>query len=60
MVMQQQTQRPMQLEITEQTLSALVAWIYQVQLCLEECLFPSRLHKSDHLSTRHYARMVKC
>jgi integrase len=52
MVMQQKTQRPVQFEITEQTRSALAAWIHQAQLRSEDCLFPSRLHTSDHLSTR--------
>src|SRR5690606_39255081 len=30
-----------------------------LQLRSEDCLFPSRLHISDHLSTRQYARIVK-
>ena len=59
MVMQQKTQRPVQFEITEQTRSALAAWIHRAQLRSEDCLFPSRLHTSDHLSTRQYARIVK-
>ena len=59
MVMQQKTQRPVQFEITEQTRAALAAWIHQAQLRSEDCLFPSRLHTSDHLSTRQYARIVK-
>lgn len=58
-VMQQKTQRPVQFEITEQTRAALGAWIRQAQLRSEDCLFPSRLHGSDHLSTRQYARIVK-
>lgn len=58
-VMQQKTQRPVQFEITEQTRSALAAWINQAQLRSEDCLFPSRLHTSEHLSTRQYARIVK-
>ncbi|MBU2014383.1 MAG: tyrosine-type recombinase/integrase [Gammaproteobacteria bacterium] len=58
-VTQQKTQRPVQFEITEKTRSALAAWKYQVQLRSEDCLFPSRLHTSDHLSTRQYARIVK-
>jgi len=57
--MQQKTQRPVQFEITEQTRSALAAWIHQAQLRSEDCLFPSRLNTSDHLSTRQYARIVK-
>ncbi len=59
MLMQQKTQRPVQFEITEQIRSALMAWIHQAQLRSEDCLFPSRLHTSNHLSTRQYARIVK-
>jgi len=58
-VMQQKTQRPVQFEITEQTRAALAAWIHQAQLRSDDCLFPSRLRGSDHLSTRQYARIVK-
>lgn len=57
--MQQKTQRSVQFEITEQTRSALAAWIHRAQLHSEDCLFPSRLHTSDHLPTRQYARLVK-
>ncbi len=59
MVMQHKTQRPVQFEITEQTGSAVAAWIRQAKLRSEDCLFPSRLNTSDHLSTRQYARIVK-
>jgi integrase len=58
-VMQQKTQRPVQFEITEQTRVALAVWIHQAQLRSDDCLFPSRLRSSDHLSTRQYARIVK-
>ncbi|EZQ15640.1 integrase [Halopseudomonas bauzanensis] len=58
-VMQQKTHRPVQFEITDQTRAALEAWIHQAQLRNEDFLFPSRLHRSDHLSTRQYARIVK-
>ncbi len=57
--MQQKTQHPVQFEITEQTRTALEVWIHQAQLRSEDCLFPSRLHGSDHLSTRQYALFVK-
>ena len=57
--MQQKTQRPVQFEITEQTRLALQAWIHQAHLHSEDCLFPSRLHASEHLSTRQYVRIVK-
>lgn len=56
-VMQQKTQRPVQFEITEQTRPALEAWIHQAHLHNEDCLFPSRLHASVHLSTRQYTRI---
>ena len=56
--MQQKTRQPVQFDITEQTRSALTAWIHWAQLRSEDCLFPSRLHTSDHLSTRQYARIV--
>ncbi|WP_425930325.1 tyrosine-type recombinase/integrase [Pseudomonas sp. NyZ201] len=58
-VMQQKTQHPVQFEITEQTRMALEAWMHQAHLRSEDCLFPGRLHGSDHLSTRQYARIVK-
>jgi len=58
-VMQQKTQRPVQFEITEQTRLALQAWIHEARLHSEDCLFPSRLHVSAHLSTRQYVRIVK-
>jgi len=38
---------------------ALQAWIHQAQLHSVDCLIPSRLHASVHLSTRQYARIVK-
>ena len=58
-VMQQQTQHPVQFEITEQTRTLLEAWMHRARLRSEDFLFPSRLHDSDHLSTRQYARIVK-
>ena len=58
MVMQQKTQRPVQFEITEQTREALKTWIGAAKLRSESFLFPSRLHKSEHLSTRQYGRIV--
>ena len=57
-VMQHKTQRPVQFEITEQTRGALKNWIGAAKLRSESFLFPSRLHKSEHLSTRQYGRIV--
>jgi integrase len=58
-VMQHKTQRPVQFEITEQTRTALEAWMQQAHLQSDNFLFPSRLRISNHLSTRQYARIVK-
>jgi integrase len=57
-VLQQKTQRPVQFEITEPTREAVGAWIVHAGLAQESSLFPSRLHRSTHLSTRQYARIV--
>ena len=51
-VMQQKTQRTVQLEITEQTREAQANWIGRTRLEPEDFLFPSKLHRSPHLSTR--------
>lgn len=58
MVVQRKTQRPVQFELTEATRSAVAAWIEQAHLKPEQYLFPSRLAKSPHVSTRQYARIV--
>jgi integrase len=58
MVMQQKTSRPVQFEITEPTRNAVNAWITSARLRADGFLFPSRIHKSPHLGTRQYARIV--
>jgi len=57
-VMQQKTSSPVQFEITEPTRDAVSAWINAEHLNSEDYLFPSRIHKSPHLGTRQYARIV--
>lgn len=57
-VLQRKTQRPVQFEITDATRGAVTAWIEQAHLQSRDCLFPSRIHASPHLSTRQYARVV--
>ena len=57
-VMQQKTQRPVQFEITPATREAVQKWIKHAQLRSEDFLFPSRLHESEHLGTRQYARIL--
>ena len=57
-VMQQETQRPVQFEITEPTREAVAAWVARAGLRNDDFLFPSRVHTSPRLSTRQYARIV--
>jgi integrase len=58
-VMQKKTQRPVQFEITEQTRDAVAAWLKEAHLKPDQFLFPSRVSKSPHLSTRQYSRIVE-
>src|ERR1035437_1275230 len=58
MVVQRKTQRPVQFELTEPTWTAVATWIDKAKLRPEQCLFPSRLAESPHVSTRQYARIV--
>jgi len=59
MVMQQKTGQPVQFEITKQTRKAVEDWIVHAHLQHGQFLFPSRIHRLPHLSTRQYARIVK-
>jgi integrase len=59
MVMQQKTGQSVQFEITGHTRQAVSHWIRRANLCSSDHLFPSRLHRSPHLSARHYARIVE-
>jgi integrase len=57
-ILQSKTKRPVQFEITAVTRDALQAWIKQARLKSDDFLFPSRLHRSPHLGTRQYARIL--
>ena len=59
MVVQQKTGQPVQFEITGQTRQTVSAWIRHADLCSSDHLFPSRIHRSAHLSTRQYTRIVE-
>ena len=50
--------RPVQFEITEQTREPVMQWITKGGRRSGECLFPSRIGKNKHLTTRHYARLM--
>lgn len=58
MVLQRKTQRPVQFELTQPTRAAVATWIEKARLRSDECLFPSRIAASPHVSTRQYARIV--
>ena len=58
-IVQNKTGRPVQFEITEQTRTAVAAWIRRRGRQAGDYLFPSRLASSPHLSTRQYARIVR-
>jgi integrase len=57
-VIQQKTGRPVQFEITEQARRSLADWL-KVLGDQDGWLFPSRMVRGGHLSTRQYIRLVK-
>ena len=59
MIMQRKTQRRVQFEITARTRETVTDWIREAELNPTSYLFPSRLHRSVHLSTRQYSRIVE-
>ena len=58
-IMQQKTHRPVQFDITEHTRVSLEDWIKSANLKSDLYLFTSRLHWSQHLSTRQYGSLVE-
>jgi site-specific recombinase XerC len=50
-VVQHQTQRPVQFEITPAARDAVQKWITTARLKADDFLFPSRIHDSPHLDT---------
>ena len=57
-ILQHKTGRPVQFEVTEQTRRSVAGWITAKNLAAEDWLFPSRMRRGEHLSTRQYARLV--
>lgn len=58
-ILQQKTSQPVKFELTEATREAVEAWVEKAKLGAGDYLFPSRLTRSPHMSTRQYARIVK-
>jgi len=57
-VLQQKTQRPVQFEVSPATREVVESWIRKAGLKSDDYLFPSRVHRSPHLGTRQYARIL--
>ncbi len=58
-VIQRKTERPVQFEVSENTRESIWNWVCRPEMVGAVHLFPSRLHKRPHLSTRQYARLVR-
>lgn len=58
-VIQQKTGRPVQFEITDHARQSISRWLDQRRSGSENWLFPSRMNRERHLSTRQYSRLVK-
>ena len=58
-IVQSKTMRPVQFEVTENTREAIWNWVNTSEMRGCAFLFPSRLHRRPHVSTRQYARLVR-
>jgi len=58
MVVQQKAGRPVQFEITTEVRASLLAWLQRRGGTIDDYAVPSRVDRTDHLSTRQYARLV--
>lgn len=57
-VVQQKTGRPVQFEITETARDSVLAWLKRRGGSVDDFLFPSRVDRYGHITTRRYARLV--
>lgn len=58
-IVQQKTKRPVTFGVSKTTRNSFQAWIESTSLSPSDFLFPSRVRRVDHISTRQYARLVK-
>ena len=58
-VMQRKTRHPVQFEITDQTRTAVHKLIVENRLEAQDYLFSSLYSPSHHISTRHFAKLLK-
>ena len=57
-VMQQKTSRPVQFELLPDARASLLAWLERRGGTVDDYVFPSRVDRGGHLSTRQYTRLV--
>ena len=57
-VMQQKTSRPVQFELLPDARASLLAWLERRGGTVDDYVFPSRVDRNGHISTRQYARLV--
>ncbi len=58
-IIQSKTGRPVQFELTDQTRTSVQEWLEVRPDAADRFLFPSRFHDQPHITTRHYARIVR-
>ena len=58
-ILQSKTGNAVQFEISKHTRKALLDWCATADLQSYDWLFPSRMERSKHLSTRQYSRLVE-
>lgn len=59
MVLQQETQVPVQFEITKATRDSIQDYLSFLNSNQNDFLFKSKFSSSNHLSTRQYARIIR-
>jgi integrase len=57
-VIQQKTGKPVQFELTSDVRASLAVWLERRGGTVEDHVFPSRVNRASHMSTRQYARLV--
>ena len=58
-VVQCNTKRPVQFELTKNTRGTVLAWVKSPEMFACRSMFPSRFHDRPHTSTRQYGRLVR-
>lgn len=57
-VIQQKTGKPVQFELGKDVRESLLAWLACRRGSIDDFVFPSRVDRAAHMSTRQYARLV--